>query len=51
LRRRSVPGGRGAHGLSSFMTGLELRDSAREKIMWKNAAELFRIAVPERSGS
>lgn len=29
-----------------FMRGLDLTDKAREMIMWKNAAELFRIDVP-----
>jgi uncharacterized protein len=34
-----------------FMGGLELSDASRERIMWKNSAELFRIPLPERSAA
>ncbi len=32
-----------------FMKGLDLSDSAREMIMWKNAAELYRIDLGDRA--
>jgi predicted TIM-barrel fold metal-dependent hydrolase len=37
----------GMRSYLKFMRGLELTDTAREQIMWKNTAELFKIPVPE----
>jgi hypothetical protein len=38
----------GMRSYLKFMRGLELSEAARQKIMWKNAAALFKIPVEDR---
>jgi len=38
----------GMRSYLKFMRGLEISDAAHEKIMWKNAAALFKIPVEDR---